>query len=84
MIARCANALRRTISGHVRTPTVERAGQQPFIRRLERWMVGLVMGAIVFIIEKIVLRSIGQGQRPSRELSVAEQATKSPTRKLAP
>ncbi|HEV8564730.1 MAG TPA: hypothetical protein VGR41_07430 [Actinomycetota bacterium] len=30
-------------------------------RRLERWMMGVVMGVLAFVIEKAVLRSIKKG-----------------------
>jgi hypothetical protein len=37
-----------------------RPGAQPVkgIRRLERWFVGVLMGIVAFILEKIVLRSV--------------------------
>ncbi len=30
-------------------------------RRLERWMVGLAMGVIAFVLEKAVMRSVKKG-----------------------
>jgi hypothetical protein len=32
--------------------------QRPFIRQLERWLVGLAMMVIAYLLEKAVLRSI--------------------------
>jgi hypothetical protein len=32
--------------------------QRPFIRHVERWLVGLAMMAIAYLLEKAVLRSI--------------------------
>jgi hypothetical protein len=32
--------------------------QQPFIRQLERWLVGLAMMVMAYLLEKAVLRSI--------------------------
>lgn len=31
------------------------------LRRIERWLVGLVMGLLAYVIEKAVLRSIRKG-----------------------
>jgi hypothetical protein len=36
--------------------------RRPFSRRIERWLVGLVMAAMTFMIEKAALRSIRRGQ----------------------
>ena len=33
-----------------------------FFRRVERWLVGLVMAAIAFVLERLVLRSIRKGR----------------------
>jgi hypothetical protein len=30
-------------------------------RRLERWMVGIVMGIIAFVLEKVVMRAVRRG-----------------------
>jgi len=32
-----------------------------FFRRMERWLVGLVMAAVAYMLEKAVLRSIRRG-----------------------
>jgi hypothetical protein len=35
-------------------------------RRLERWGVGLILGAIAFVLERVVMRSIKKGStKPS-------------------
>ncbi len=31
------------------------------LRRIERWAVGLVMGVIAFVLEKVVMRSVKKG-----------------------
>jgi hypothetical protein len=31
------------------------------LRRVERWMVGLAMGVIAFVLEKAVMRSVRKG-----------------------
>lgn len=49
--------------------TVERSKPKSLWRRLERWMVGVVMAVIAFVIERMVLHSVrkaGKGT-PSRE-----------------
>ncbi len=35
----------------------------PFLRRVERWLVGLVMMAIAYALEKAVLRSISSSEQ---------------------
>jgi hypothetical protein len=35
-------------------------------RRLERWMVGLAMGVVAFVLEKAVMRSVRKGARRPR------------------
>jgi hypothetical protein len=44
--------------------TVRRRDRPPVkgIRRVERWLVGLVMTILAFVIEKAVLRSIRKGR----------------------
>ena len=37
---------------------MSKVSQQPILRRMERWVVGLVMAAVAFMIEKAILRSI--------------------------
>jgi hypothetical protein len=38
---------------------------KPFIRQLERWLVGLAMTVIAYLLEKAVLRSIRRDGRKS-------------------
>jgi Mn2+/Fe2+ NRAMP family transporter len=38
--------------------TLERSKPKNAFRRVERWVVGLVMGVIAFVLERVVLRSI--------------------------
>ena len=38
--------------------TVERRKPKSVWRKIERWMVGLVMAMIAFVLEKMVLRSV--------------------------
>jgi short subunit dehydrogenase-like uncharacterized protein len=49
--------------------TVERNKPKSVWRKIERWMVGLVMAMIAFVLEKMVLRSVrkaGKGGRSER------------------
>jgi hypothetical protein len=32
-------------------------------RRIERWGVGLAMGVVAFVLEKVVMRSVNKGNR---------------------
>ncbi len=45
--------------------TVERSRPKSVWRRIERWMVGVVMAVIAFVIEKMVLRSVRKGGHPT-------------------
>lgn len=49
--------------------TVERGRPKSIWRRIERWMVGLVMAVIAFVLEKMVVRGIRKAGRsePSTE-----------------
>ena len=48
--------------------TVERSKPKSVWRKIERWMVGLVMSMIAFVIEKMVLRSVRKaGKTKSKE-----------------
>ena len=48
--------------------TVERSRPKSIWRRIERWMVGLVMAVIAFVLEKMVLRGIRKaGTADSKE-----------------
>jgi hypothetical protein len=46
--------------------TVERNKPKSVWRKIERWMVGLVMAMIAFVLEKMVLRSVRKGGRSER------------------
>jgi hypothetical protein len=54
--------------------TVERSRPKSILRRIERWMVGVVMAVIAFVLEKMVLRSIRKGGK-SEEASMEELHT---------
>ena len=45
--------------------TVERRKPKTVWRRIERWMVGVVMAVIAFVIERMVLRSIRRVGKPA-------------------
>jgi hypothetical protein len=51
--------------------TIERTKPKNVWRKIERWMVGLVMAMIAFVLEKMVLRSVRKaakgGKSESRE-----------------
>ena len=48
--------------------TVERSKPKSVWRKIERWMVGVVMSMIAFVIEKMVLRSVRKaGKTESKE-----------------
>lgn len=43
-------------------PAVKRTTKRPKgLRRVERWVVGLAMGVIAFVLEKAVMRSVKKG-----------------------
>ena len=42
--------------------TVERTRPKTFWRRAERWMVGVGMGTIAFVLEKAILRGVKKGR----------------------
>lgn len=42
--------------------TVERTRPRSLWRRLERWLVGVVMGVVAFVLEKAVLRAVKKGE----------------------
>ena len=44
--------------------TIERTKPKSVWRKIERWMVGLVMAMIAFVLEKMVLRSIRKAGKP--------------------
>jgi hypothetical protein len=41
---------------------VSDVSKRPFFRRIERWLVGLVMAVMAYLLEKAVLRSIRSGR----------------------
>ena len=45
--------------------TVERREPKTLWRKIERWMVGVVMAVIAFVIERMVLRSIRRAGKPA-------------------
>jgi len=45
------------------------------IRRLERWFVGVLMGIVAFILEKIVLRSVKK-KHPAEEATASTLTSK--------
>ena len=45
--------------------TVERRKPKNLWRKIERWMVGVVMAVIAFVIERMVLRSIRRAGKPA-------------------
>ena len=47
--------------------TVERTKPKRILRRIERWMVGLVMAVIAFVLEKMVMRGIKKGAKTKGE-----------------
>jgi hypothetical protein len=47
--------------------TVERTKPKRILRRIERWLVGLVMAVIAFVLEKMVMRGIKKGPKAKGE-----------------
>jgi hypothetical protein len=48
--------------------TLERSKPKSVWRKIERWMVGVVMAIIAFVLEKMVLRSVRKaGKTESKE-----------------
>ncbi len=37
------------------------------LRRVERWLVGLAMAVVAFVLEKVVMRSVRRGETPTVE-----------------
>ena len=48
------------LQGRIRV-TVERTPPKTFWRRTERWMVGVAMGIMAFVLEKAILRAVKKG-----------------------
>lgn len=57
-----SNTLRQTQSSPLRDNFVSNVTKRRFVRRIERWLVGLVMAAMAYMIEKMLLRSIRREQ----------------------
>ena len=58
--------------------TIERTKPKSVWRKIERWMVGLVMAMIAFVLEKMVLRSVrkaGKGGKGGKSESREELHT---------
>lgn len=58
--------------------TIERTKPKNVWRKIERWMVGLVMAMIAFVLEKMVLRSVrkaGKGGKGGKSESREELHT---------
>ena len=55
--------------------TVERSKPKSVWRKIERWMVGLVMAMIAFVLEKMVLRSVRKGGKSDKSESREELHT---------
>jgi hypothetical protein len=46
------------------------------IRRIERWLVGLAMAVVAFILERIVMRSVKKSGDAKRQLSTTTVTSK--------
>jgi hypothetical protein len=57
--------------------TIERTGPKTFWRRTERWMVGVAMGVMAFVLEKAVMRAMKKGhvEPPKEETTEPESTT---------
>ena len=55
--------------------TIERTKPKNVWRKIERWMVGLVMAMIAFVLEKMVLRSVRKAGKPGKSESREELHT---------
>ena len=42
--------------------TVERTRPKNLWRRIERWLVGIAMGVMAFVLEKAILRAVKKGE----------------------
>ena len=45
--------------------SLERSKPRSVWRKIERWMVGVVMAVVAFVIERMVLRSIRRAGKPA-------------------
>jgi len=55
--------------------TVERTRPKSFWRRIERWMVGVAMGMMAFVLEKAVLRAVKKGAAAKEEAKTPQPTT---------
>jgi hypothetical protein len=55
--------------------TVERTRPKSFWRRTERWMVGVAMGIMAFVLEKAVLRAVKKGAAAKDEAKASQPTT---------
>jgi hypothetical protein len=53
--------------------TVERRKPKTLWRKIERWMVGVVMAVIAFVIERMVLRSIRRAGKPAASTAASKE-----------
>jgi hypothetical protein len=55
--------------------TLERSRPRSVWRKIERWMVGVVMAMIAFVLEKMVLRSVRKAGKAGKSGSKEELHT---------
>ena len=55
--------------------TLERSRPRSIWRKIERWMVGVVMAMIAFVLEKMVLRSVRKAGKSGKSGSKEELHT---------
>lgn len=55
--------------------TVQNARPKSVWRRIERWMVGIAMGVIAFVLEKLVLRAVKKGRAAESEAEMPTTLT---------
>jgi hypothetical protein len=55
--------------------TLERSRPRSVWRKIERWMVGVVMAMIAFVLEKMVLRSVRKAGKSGKSESKEELHT---------
>lgn len=55
--------------------TLERTRPKSLWRRIERWIVGVAMGVMAFVLEKMVIRAVKKGEAARREAKAPEPTT---------
>ncbi|HET7236964.1 MAG TPA: hypothetical protein VFK59_11100 [Actinomycetota bacterium] len=55
--------------------TRERTRPKSLWRRIERWMVGVAMGVMAFVLEKVVVRAVKKGEAARQEAKAPEPTT---------